>query len=61
MLSSLNRFVDMNEKKQRPGKAKIKAAEGRKNLSNVRVIQRNLVYVVGIPAALADDEVDGSD
>ncbi|KAI5058417.1 hypothetical protein GOP47_0026587 [Adiantum capillus-veneris] len=53
---SCDRLGDINEKKQKLGKAKTKAAEGRKNLSNVRVIQRNLVYVVGIPAALADEE-----
>ena len=29
----------------------------RKHLSNVRVIQRNLVYIVGIRASLADEEV----
>ena len=31
--------------------------DSRKHLGNVRVVQRNLVYVTGIPAYLADDEV----
>ncbi|XP_068636320.1 uncharacterized protein [Aristolochia californica] len=35
-------------------KAKPRASEGRKHLSSVRVIQRNLVYIIGIPANLAD-------
>lgn len=47
----------MNERKQKSGKAKLKSSEARKNLSNVRVIQRKLVYVVGIPATIADEEV----
>ena len=51
------RPVDINERKQKSGKSKLKSAEGRKNLSNVRVIQRKLVYVVGIPTPFADEEV----
>ncbi|KAH7289817.1 hypothetical protein KP509_30G019900 [Ceratopteris richardii] len=50
------RLGEANDKKQKPGKSKTRATEGRKNLSNVRVIQRNLVYVVGMPSALADEE-----
>ena len=38
-------------------KAKSKSSEGRKQLSSVRVIQRNLVYIVGLPLNLADEEV----
>ncbi|KAJ8421425.1 hypothetical protein Cgig2_033932 [Carnegiea gigantea] len=45
------------EKKQKSQKAKIKSAESRKQLSSVRVIQRNLVYIVGLPLNLADEDV----
>lgn len=60
------------EKKQKFGKGRSKATAGglgptggppitgvdaRKHLSNVRVVQRNLVYVVGMPYSLADEEV----
>lgn len=38
-------------------KAKAKSSEGRKQLSSVRVIQRNLVYIVGLPLNLADEDV----
>lgn len=37
-------------------KSKSKAPDGRKNLSSVRVIQRNLVYIVGLPLTLADED-----
>lgn len=45
------------EKKVKSQKAKAKSSEGRKQLSSVRVIQRNLVYIVGLPLNLADEEV----
>ncbi|KAF3785530.1 CCR4-NOT transcription complex subunit 4 [Nymphaea thermarum] len=52
------RLAEMNcDRRQKMQKSKTKASEGRKHLSNVRVIQRNLVYVVGIPPNLADEEV----
>ena len=38
-------------------KAKTKLSEGRKQLGSVRVIQRNLVYIVGLPLNLADEDV----
>ncbi|OMO91433.1 hypothetical protein COLO4_18383 [Corchorus olitorius] len=38
-------------------KAKTKASDGRKQLSSVRVIQRNLVYIVGLPLNLADEDL----
>lgn len=47
-----------SERRQKMHKSKTKVSEGRKHLSNVRVIQRNLVYVVGIPPNLADEEVN---
>ncbi|XP_076909554.1 uncharacterized protein LOC143566858 [Bidens hawaiensis] len=45
------------EKKQKSQKGKTKASEGRKHLSSVRVIQRNLVYIVGLPLNLADEDL----
>ncbi|XP_058101075.1 uncharacterized protein LOC131245554 isoform X2 [Magnolia sinica] len=57
MTVSSDRLAEINyEKKQKSQKAKSKTSEGRKHLSTVRVIQRNLVYIVGIPANLADEE-----
>ena len=43
--------------KKGKSKSKSKAPDGRKNLSSVRVIQRNLVYIVGLPLTLADEDV----
>jgi CCR4-NOT transcription complex subunit 4 len=34
-----------------------KTIESRKHLQNIRVVQKNLVYVTGLPAYLADEEV----
>jgi hypothetical protein len=31
----------------------------RRNLANVRVMQRNLVYIIGLPQSVADDDVRG--
>ncbi|KAL5982522.1 hypothetical protein ACLOJK_016595 [Asimina triloba] len=45
-----------SERRQKSQKAKMKTSEGRKHLSNVRVIQRNLVYIIGIPVTLADED-----
>jgi len=45
------------ERKMKSQKAKSKSSEGRKQLSNVRVIRRNLVYIVGLPLDLADEDV----
>lgn len=57
MTVSTERLAELNsEKKLKSQKTKSKTSEGRKNLSTVRVIQRNLVYIVGIPANLADEE-----
>lgn len=39
-------------------KSKTKSSEGKKQqLSSVRVIQRNLVYIVGLPLNLGDEDV----
>lgn len=39
-------------------KAKSKTSEVRSDLTTVRVIKRNLVYVAGLPAKIADEEVN---
>ncbi|XP_073304420.1 uncharacterized protein [Primulina huaijiensis] len=45
------------EKKLKSHKGKSKTSEGRKQLGSVRVIQRNLVYVVGLPHNFADEDL----
>ncbi|XP_050935083.1 uncharacterized protein LOC103501902 isoform X2 [Cucumis melo] len=59
MASSCGRLVAeiSVEKKVKSQKAKAKSSEGRKQLSSVRVIQRNLVYIVGLPLNLADEDL----
>ncbi|KAL8516122.1 hypothetical protein ACS0TY_014701 [Phlomoides rotata] len=57
--ASCGRLVsEMNvEKKVRSSKGKNKSSEARKQLASVRVIQRNLVYVVGLPLNFADEDL----
>ena len=48
------------EKKQKSQKPKNKSSstiEDRKHLSSVRVVQRNLAYIMGMPSNLADENV----
>ncbi|XP_031286914.1 uncharacterized protein LOC116145611 [Pistacia vera] len=46
------------ERKIKSQKSKTKTSEGRKQqLSSVRVIQRNLVYIVGLPLNLGDEDL----
>ncbi|XP_017781339.1 PREDICTED: uncharacterized protein LOC108566127 [Nicrophorus vespilloides] len=45
------------DKRQRDQQRKAKLTESRKHLASVRVVQRNLVFVVGLPMRLADPEV----
>ena len=45
------------EKKAREQKRRNKTLESRRALANVRVVQNNLVFVVGLPVRLADPEV----
>uniref|UniRef100_A0A7N0TD95 CCR4-NOT transcription complex subunit 4 n=1 Tax=Kalanchoe fedtschenkoi TaxID=63787 RepID=A0A7N0TD95_KALFE len=45
------------ERKVKSQKTKAKPSEGRKQLSSVRVVQRNLVYVVGLPLNLGDEDL----
>ncbi|XP_073110679.1 uncharacterized protein [Elaeis guineensis] len=54
---SRERLAELNfEKKQKLQKAKLKTSEGRSDLTTIRVIKRNLVYVAGLPAKIADEE-----
>ncbi|KAM3202342.1 putative protein isoform X1 [Capsicum annuum] len=46
-----------SEKKLTSRKGKSKAADSRKQLTSVRVVQRNLVYIVGLPLSLADEDL----
>ncbi|KAM9845547.1 CCR4-NOT transcription complex subunit 4 [Aulostomus maculatus] len=46
-----------NEKKQKQNEKKQKMTENRKHLASVRVVQKNLVFVVGLSQRLADLEV----
>ncbi|XP_015079364.1 uncharacterized protein LOC107023251 isoform X4 [Solanum pennellii] len=45
------------EKRLSSRKGKSKTADSRKQLSSVRVVQRNLVYIVGLPLSLADEDL----
>ena len=52
---SLKRLTQ--QKKQRDRERKELDALGRRHLANVRVVQRNVVYVVGIGPQFAKEEV----
>ncbi|KAL3270815.1 hypothetical protein HHI36_021336 [Cryptolaemus montrouzieri] len=45
------------DKRHRDQQRKAKLSENRKHLASVRVVQRNLVFVVGLPVRLADPEL----
>ncbi|KAI8523947.1 hypothetical protein RHMOL_Rhmol13G0111200 [Rhododendron molle] len=50
--------AEMNmDRKTKLQKPRSKTSDGRKQLSNVRVIRRNLAYIVGLPLNLADEDV----
>lgn len=58
MAANCERLVaEINIERKKSQKAKSKPSEGRKQLSSVRVIQRNLVYIVGLPLNLADEDL----
>ncbi|OMO67561.1 hypothetical protein CCACVL1_20453 [Corchorus capsularis] len=58
MAANCERMVaEINFERKKSQKAKTKASDGRKQLSSVRVIQRNLVYIVGLPLNLADEDL----
>ena len=46
-----------NEKKQKEREKKELEAMNRKHLANMRVVQKNLVYVIGISPKIANEEV----
>ena len=45
------------EKRLKDQLRKQRVTENRKHLANVRVVQKNLVFVVGLPMRLADADV----
>ncbi|KAG5515422.1 hypothetical protein RHGRI_036465 [Rhododendron griersonianum] len=50
--------AEMNmDRKTKLQKPRSKTSDGRKQLSNVRVIRRNLAYIVGLPLNLADEDL----
>jgi CCR4-NOT transcription complex subunit 4 len=49
-----------SQQKKKLQKLKPKSSDGRKHLTDVRVIQRNLVYIIGLPLNLADEDVSSS-
>ncbi|GAV71373.1 RRM_5 domain-containing protein [Cephalotus follicularis] len=58
MAANCERLVaEINSERKKPQKSKTKSSDGRKQLSSVRVIQRNLVYIVGLPLNLADEDL----
>lgn len=54
---SLQMIAFKSQKRQRDQQRKQKITENRKHLANVRVVQKNLVFVVGLPPRLADADV----
>ncbi|KZV24286.1 hypothetical protein F511_01768 [Dorcoceras hygrometricum] len=46
-----------SNRKNKPPKVKPKTTEVKKDLTNVRVIQRKMVYVIGLPLSLADEDL----
>ncbi|PIN21802.1 MOT2 transcription factor [Handroanthus impetiginosus] len=58
MQANCDRMATKNSnRKTKPPKVKPKNDEVKKDLSNVRVIQRKMVYVIGLPLSLADEDV----
>ncbi|KAL0863478.1 hypothetical protein Bca101_042596 [Brassica carinata] len=49
--------AELNNDRKKSQKVKPKTSEGRKDLTGVRVIQRNLVYVMSLPLDLADEDL----
>lgn len=50
--------MKISNRKMKPPKAKLKGNNDvRKDLTNVRVIQRKMAYVIGLPLSLADEDV----
>ncbi|XP_076893578.1 uncharacterized protein LOC143545608 [Bidens hawaiensis] len=49
--------VNSSSQKQKVSKGKSKSNEGKKDLSNVQVIQRKMAYIIGLPLDLADEDL----
>ncbi|KAL8115637.1 hypothetical protein AgCh_022224 [Apium graveolens] len=49
--------AEMSMEKKTKAKSKSKTSDGRKQLTSVRVVQRNLVYIMGLPLDLADEDL----
>ncbi|XP_010510602.1 PREDICTED: uncharacterized protein LOC104786845 [Camelina sativa] len=49
--------AELNNDRKKSQKVKSKPSEGKKDLTGVRVIQRNLVYVMSLPFDLADEDL----
>ncbi|XP_068158491.1 CCR4-NOT transcription complex subunit 4-like [Drosophila tropicalis] len=56
-LSQEEMIAFKSQKRQRDQQRKQKITENRKHLANVRVVQKNLVFVVGLPPRLADADI----
>ncbi|ESQ51334.1 hypothetical protein EUTSA_v10016186mg [Eutrema salsugineum] len=56
-ISSERLVAELNNDRKKSQKVKTKPSEGRKELTGVRVIQRNLVYVMSLPLELADEDL----
>ncbi|KAA8539366.1 hypothetical protein F0562_026058 [Nyssa sinensis] len=58
MEANCERLVTVNSnRKHKPQKIKPKTNEGRTDLTSVRVIQRKMAYVIGLPLSLADEDL----
>ncbi|XP_076900103.1 uncharacterized protein LOC143554134 [Bidens hawaiensis] len=56
--SNFQRVAGNNtSRKQKQPKGKQKPTEVKKDLSNVRVIQRKMAYIIGLPLSLADEDL----
>lgn len=50
-------MTEVNQKRKQ--KKAPKGPEAKKHLTDVRVLQRNLAYIIGLPLNLAKEEVSG--
>ncbi|KAJ9539939.1 hypothetical protein OSB04_026445 [Centaurea solstitialis] len=55
--TNFQRAANCSSRKQKQPKAKHKVNEVRTDLSNVRVIQRKMAYIIGLPLSLADEDL----
>ena len=57
LINGIELFRLKAEKRLKDQQRKQRVTENRKHLANVRVVQKNLVFVVGLPMRLADADV----